>query len=451
MTSAKSRPTILLQPCALVRTAWIILLTLGTLSCHKSTIEDSVRWVPDTKGKKLYYVSHVDGIRQALSNTEEPVRVLMVHGMITKNPNYSATFQTAVGEQLQLTRGMQYPVKYMARGYDFEVSSGPQPFATGRQLSELRKTSWLDSKGNERLVFYEVLWSPLRDALKRQFFSCYESRLASDCDQTTDVNRATDHRSSINSSIKDDIMVNGFADAMLVVSPLGDVFRDDMSQAMCIIATDALQANGFKVSVSDSRCDILKSVPHEEDWQRVGLALEKTKLFTITHSLGSFLIVDAHQQYARTYPSISNKSNRRSAAEQTDSFLFTLTDHSTVFMLANQIALLQLTRLKALCWKDESTSTCPNRFLPQADIFSREDALGQLRTYVAFNDSDDLLGFDLQPYLSEMGIFGALINVSVSNRGFSIPWLFKSPESAHTMHFENPAVVEAIVEGFKIH
>ena len=70
--------------------------------------------------------------------------------------------------------------------------------------------------------------------------------------------------------------------------------------------------------------------------------------------------------------------------------------------------------------------------------------------YVAFNDVDDLLGFELPPYLADVGLQGQHINVSVSNPGVRFPWLFKSPSDAHTQQDRNPAVIKAIVEGINL-
>ncbi len=435
-----------LQPYAAI----LCLLVFSLTSCQSKLNDTDIRWVPGIQGKKPGNLSRVDGIRQALSETEKPVRVFIVHGMITKDPNYSVEFQAALGETLQLIRGKQYPVQYINRGYGFEVFSGPQPFVSKMPLSELRKTSWLDDHNNERLVVYELLWAPLRDRLKRQFLSCYESRLDNDCENVTDVNRAADGRSWINGWLKDDVMVNGFADAMLVLSPVGDVLRDDVTQAMCTIASDALRDTGFKMPEAATRCDLIGQDLSQEARQGAALALAKTKFVTITHSLGSFLVLDTQQQYARTKVRSETKANHETADERRDLLLFQLTDQSSVFMMANQVGLLQLARLKAGCFSEGIEPDCPNRFLPPVHDAMEEDARSQMRKIVAFNDSNDLLGFELQPYQSEMSLFGFLINVSVRNSGFSIPWLFKNPKSVHTTHFENRAIINAVAEGFEL-
>ncbi len=426
----------------------LCVLVFGCTSCQAKLNDNDIRWVPGIEGKKLGSLTRVEGIRQALSQSDKPVRMFVVHGMITKDANYSEDFQGAIAKTLGLVRGKQYPVQYINRGYDFEVFSGPQGYATHKPSSELRKTSWVDATNNVRLVVYELLWAPLRDSLKRQFLSCYESRLENGCENVTSANRAVDGRSLINGWLKDDIMVNGFADAMLVLSPMGNVLRDDVNQAMCAIASDALYDGGFRISASTARCDLLRLDIPQESWQEAGLILAKTKLVTVTHSLGSFLVLDTQQQYARTKIRLESKNGHETVEERRDLLLFSLTDQSSVFMMANQIGLLQLARLTATCVFEKTESSCPNRFLRGLEKVVEVDARGQLRTFVAFNDTDDLLGFELQPYLSEMSVFGHLINVSVRNSGFSLPWLFKNPKSAHTRHFENETIINAVAEGF---
>ncbi|MFO1289724.1 MAG: hypothetical protein U1E82_03810, partial [Nitrosomonas sp.] len=73
--------------------------------------------------------------------------------------------------------------------------------------------------------------------------------------------------------------------------------------------------------------------------------------------------------------------------------------------------------------------------------------LNSMTTYVAFNDVNDLLGFELPPYLSDTSLFGTLVNISVQNPGLTVPFIFKNPGAAHLGHEDNPAVIEAMVEG----
>lgn len=441
------------------RTLVCSLLTVAVcvvLGCQSHHLQQSdIRWVPGTGGKKLDNVTHVTGLRQALADSpNRPVSVLVVHGMIENAPNYSRAFQKALSEKLGLVEGTRYAVEHLNRGYKFIVFSGPQPFSPPIKQSEVRKTTWVDPKDparGDRLMFYELLWAPLRDELKKDFLSCFESPSDTEgCNPLTSSKRNGDTRALINGYLKDDILVNGFADAMLVLSPLGDVLRDDVSQAMCVIAGDVLAANGFPSRPpSDKRCDLLSLAPDEKSLLRAGTVLQQAKFFSVTHSLGSFLVLDTQQRFA-TSKSKFDINAKMTDEMRRDLLLFWLTDQSTVFMMANQIGLLQLARLTATCDPTANINTCPTRLLPAFEEKVEEQTTSQFRTYVAFNDVNDLLGFELQPYLNDMSMFGPLINVSVRNPAFSIPWVYKSPKGSHTHHFENPIIIETVVEGFDL-
>lgn len=80
-----------------------------------------------------------------------------------------------------------------------------------------------------------------------------------------------------------------------------------------------------------------------------------------------------------------------------------------------------------------------------------DQPLGHMGTYVAFNDVNDLLGFELPPYIADVDFIGTkFVNVSVQNPGLKIPFLFKHPIDAHTRQMDNQAIINAIVEGIAI-
>jgi len=407
-------------------------------------------------------IKHVDGLRQALSDSPNaPVRILVVHGMITHEPKYSENMQGRLAKILGLVEGTRDEKgTEVYRGYDFIPFIGPQPLdgVIHSRPSEIRKTTWADpSKPHvDRLVFYEMLWAPLRDEIKNKFFACFESRSVDpqfDCSSHTDAERNSDSRTLINGMMKDGILVDGFADPMIVLGPVGDVLRDDMSLALCMVANDVLAGVGFDLKQHpNKRCNLAEAAQNPDANQNAGLVLQKTKFFAMTHSLGSFLFMDTQQRFARSRAKSDDKAKQLNEDEIQESLLFFLTDDAIVYMRANQIALLQLGRFSAEgCRPYGNVSVCPNRLLrDRKDIMSMDMPLNSMTTYVAFNDVNDLLGFELPPYLAETGLFGALLNVSVQNPGFTIPFLFKNPSAAHTGHEDNPAVIESMVEGIAL-
>ncbi|HQY22218.1 MAG TPA: hypothetical protein PK389_00475 [Gammaproteobacteria bacterium] len=418
--------------------------------------------IKKTEIRPLYSsnAERVDGLRQALSDSpDSPVRIIVVHGMITSEPKYSENLQQRLAEKLGLilSKREEYPT-YIYRGYDFIPSLGPQPFdgVIHLKASEVRKSTWVDPSNlnADRLVIYEVLWAPLRDEVKNHFFACFESRSidpGKECSTFSKAERNSDYRTIINGALKDSILVNGFADPMIVLGPIGDILRDDITQAICMIASDTLASSGFNLKQSQNmRCDLSSVIQHHKSdqisKQVAATVLEKTKFFAMTHSLGSFLFMDAQQRFAQTRARKNGEISQLSKDEIQESLLFSFTDHATVFMRANQIALLQLGRFSAEgCRPHNNESECPNRLLR---VTKKDDTpLGSLTTYVAFNDVNDLLGFELPPYLAATSLFGTLVNVSVQNPGLNVPFIFKNPGAAHLGHEDNPAVIEAMVDG----
>jgi hypothetical protein len=389
-------------------------------------------------------IMHVEGLRSALDKSRDtPLRVLLVHGMLTSNVGYSRTLQKQIIAKLGLDLVEQKPEhSEIERGYDVTVFDGPQPLNSKIKipLSQLTRSAWLDRRDNkERLVFYEVLWAPPRDVVKNRFIACFESDLkAEECMALGPIRPNTDRQGFVNRFAKNSFMVGGFADATIVLSNIGDVLRDDVNLAMCMVATDVLGRHTSSTKRSE-RCDLSHGVGRSEVGN-MNERLSRAPFFAITHSLGSFLLLDGQIRFAAK------------RAEQQEDVIqemasFHLLDNKTVFMRANQISLLHLARLQVAC----EQVPCPNRLLPSVnDLWSAPAELSQMTTYVAFNDHNDLLGFELPPYFKERGIVGTFVNVSVRNPGWWIPGILKNPLAAHLASDRNPAIIEAIVEGFDL-
>jgi hypothetical protein len=383
--------------------------------------------------------------------THRPVRVLALHGMIEHNQGFSEKWQEPIGQRLGLVRRASSDDIELVRGYDVTIFAGPQPYGgIVLQPSRLRITRWMDPADSvrDRIVYYEVLWAPSRDDVKNRFLACFEiypPPPGVDCKPFTAARPNDDRRFAINASIKNGLLVGGFADAAIVLSPMGDVLRDDVALAMCTLAADVISYETIAAkSARDRRCDLVPSLSSPDQQQRAGLALRETEFFAITHSLGSFLLLDGQYQAAMARAT-------KEADKVRETLAFSLLDDATVFMFANQVALLELGRLRAVCELRERDSKCPNRsLLSVSDVFKADMPLMQMTTYVAFNDANDLLGFELPPYLPDAGLSGTLVNVTVRNPGRRFLHLFKDPSGAHTRQGENPAIIEAVVEGLDL-
>lgn len=390
-----------------------------------------------------FYNSSVDcvqGMRSALAaSPDAPVRVLMLHGMITRDPGYSEHLQKKIAqERLQLDRqSEEVTPEPIERGYKVIVFDGPQPLEIDVPQSEVRRTAWRDkTTKRDRLVFYEVRWAEPRDVIKNRFLACFEAGVeATECQPIGKILPNPDRRALLNGFAKKKLMVDGFADATIVLGEIGHVFRDDVRLAMCMVASEIMDPAKRR----SGRCrfgEIARKAGLPETYDR----LQKAPFFAITHSLGSFLLLDGQIRFME----LQATDNR---AEQEEMAAFALMDFKTVFMRANQISLLHLSRLKVKC----EPEPCPNRLLSSFDpLTAGAGEFPPMTTYVAFNDQNDLLGFELQPYFGERGVVGELVNVSVRNGGWLIPFVLKNPLAAHTASDTNPAIIDAIVEGFDL-
>jgi hypothetical protein len=392
--------------------------------------------------------TQVRGLREAMRrSTGQPVRVLIVHGMMTRDSGYSTRLQQNLARRLGLRLQATFPIVRMTRGYDPILFVGPQPFDDSLRLPEstLQKTVWVSAQGPEAppLVFYEMLWAPLRDHVKARFFGCFETGVASpSCTTFSTAQPNTDRRVLINRAIKNNLMVDGFADATIVLGPVGDVLRDDLGLALCRIADDVLRGPGEQALTGAVACDAAPRPGFRRLAADTG-RLQSTDFFVMTHSLGSFLVMDAQERFA-----LGSRAAENAREDEAANFAFHLLDGATVFMRANQFALLNLARLNALCVS--GAPSCPNPSLVMADSLPPDWGFSPMTTYVAFNEVHDALGFELPPYLPDVGNYGQLVNVSVRNPGWRIPFLVKSPGDAHVASDANPAIIEAMVEGFAL-
>jgi len=446
----------------------LVAATLGILSgCAGNALSpEDIRPLHHSSGPLA--LERVNGIRQALeSSTDAPVRLLAVHGMITNKAGYSDTLQKRLAERLGMQVGIVSEQTPLARGYDFVPSYGAQPFDGVTRLveSSLKRTAWTtsgpDGRPVERLVVYELLWSPLRDQIKDDFGGCFErgeTGGSSRCKSFSTARPNPDPRFIINRALKETITLGGFADATLVLGPIGDVVRDDMTLALCVVASDFLAPGGNALQDARStRCDLARSARAAGGFDEAMQTLQRRKFLAVTHSLGSFFLMDAQHAFtaaeAQTQGNVCARAGPACDEQQQGRMLFQMTDPATVFMNANQVSLLSLARLSSSGCRPVRGKECPNPFLRSRsggmEPWNQIQGFPRMTVFVALNDTNDLLGFELPPYLGDID-GNRFVNVSVRNPAFTIPGLFKNPGGAHTNQADNPAVIEAIVEGFAL-
>lgn len=423
----------------------------------------------------------VPGLRAAIARAtvERPVKLLTVHGMITSEPNYSTSTLKALTSSLKLSMsGDPVPIN-LARGYEIQLVYGPQPadVVPAKMTSRLTRTIWVDEAQVPKLIAYELFWAPIRDDLKYRYLGCFESR-SSEADRARaavpwdcpkfGAKRNTGARALANGWLKDGLMVRGFADAVIANGATGDVLRDDLSLATCVMATDVIAyrkrfATAAPTAAAAPTLDVLETFEKKRcDAKAVEAQLpdfapsflgpggSNLEYFAITYSLGSYLFLEAQAR------------GMFDRADQADPVQFAMFDGGTIYMFANQVSLLTLANLSGVCLlpppegepsPPEKVEACPNWRLKTPDQWVDDmmdrSVPGRLATYVAFNDPSDALGFELPPFLADAGL-GRLINVTVRNPAFTIPFLLRSPSDVHTKHDQNDAIIDALVNGITI-
>lgn len=408
-------------------------------------------------------LDRVNGLRQALAaSPQAPVRMLAVHGMITHEAGYSKDLQDRLAERLGLQPGSVTPSVALARGYDFVPTYGAQPFDGVANLvtSSLQRRTWTqpgpDGRPQERLVVYELLWAPLRDQVKNTFAGCFErgeSGTTPDCKSFSKALPNPDPRYLVNRALKEAVTLGGFADATLVLGPIGDVIRDDLTLALCVVASDFLAPAGDALqAASQARCNLADQARTQGGQVAAALRLQQSRFLAVTHSLGSFFLMDAQHAFTDAEANTAGLDCRRGSMacdeQMQNQLLFQMTDQATVFMNANQVALLALARLKPEGCLPTAGTVCPNPYLRhRRDPWSQPQGMARMTVFVGLNDTNDLLGFELPPFLGDTD-GNRFVNVSVRNPAFAIPGIFKNPGGAHTSQAHNPAVIEAIAEGF---
>src|SRR4051794_39573270 len=90
-------------------------------------------------------MTHVEGLKSTVEKSRTvPVRVLVLHGMLTSGAGYSTTLQKHLVQRLGLNLVAQ-PAEHgeIVRGYDVTVFDGPQPLNSKVPIppSQLTKTA----------------------------------------------------------------------------------------------------------------------------------------------------------------------------------------------------------------------------------------------------------------------------------------------------------------------
>lgn len=326
--------------------------------------------------------------------------VLMVHGMCTHNQVWAVDAITRLNATV---KGSGKP----------EIV--PYPIQ-GTETTLYQSTLNVDG-GTVRIS--ALVWSPVTTPLKNQL--CYDqTNKSSSCKQAGHEKPSYPYkRASLNRALKDDLLNDCLADAIIYQGKSRDAINEQVQKA--ILA--ALAAPNARMAGEN----LAKAA-----------AEATTPLVFITESLGSKVTFDAIYKLVK-----SRDANIRAAG------LRTIERTTQVFMGANQLPILALAD-QTLDGTTMARADCNDYPVdPLAALLDLKKSRGPgvamvTPRVVAFTDPNDLLSFILVP-AKQVATYD-VVDVIVSNKTTYFGFL-ERPDSAHTGYRENPLVLQLIACG----
>lgn len=290
------------------------------------------------------------GINASINKTEGKTKVLMVHGVGHHIPGYSTIFVEG------LMRALELPV--MAMPYKDLTLSDVQ--APSKDLGNLRLLRLLSKDRTRELLFYELTWSSISEIEKEV--------LAYDTSGQHSFRRA-----KFNDTLKK-FSNDAVADPLIYLGEKQEDIQKSVGQSYCWMIARAW--DDFP-SGTHKPCLLTNPRIHEN--------AEKDDFIFISHSLGSRITIDALQRIAGL---VNDKSIQRQYPQLRKVHHAIQNKTVTIFMLSNQLPLLQLGRSLPEVLNQHENYCLPNGS-HYADRFANQTHI------VAFSDPNDLLSYTI--------------------------------------------------------
>ncbi len=358
-----------------------------------------------------------DGLAGSLDATaNEPggsTKMLMIHGIGEHIPGYSTRLRENLADALDLT-----VAETRFKELDiFQPAVAGETAASGEPIGNLRVHRLLNDDLSREFLFYELTWSKIAEP-ERQI-------VAFDQSGENEFRRAT-----VNNALK------GFLNSKI---PDPMIYLGNRREAILVVAAQSIcwMGSGDWGDLPDSTQEAC-----DPAGQRFASEMARDDFFFVTHSMGSRIFVDALQRLAV----LVNDPAFRDLIPETVGML--QQKRFTVFMLANQLPLLQMGRAKPaftnripqICGAGGSDGD--RRFLQQTSI-------------VAFSDPNDILSYTIPPEFADAyldsRICPAITNVNINVA--SVTDLFgladfADPLTAHVGYDDDERVIAMIAQGF---
>ncbi|MGR8941119.1 MAG: hypothetical protein ACU83P_05965 [Gammaproteobacteria bacterium] len=353
------------------------------------------------------------GIDASLAKSKGKTKVLFVHGVGDHIPGYTTEFLEKLAKQLSLNARTE-------KQKNIQLSA---PLLPGKKLGTLRITHLLNEEEGRELTFYELTWSEITR----------EEKALLDFDNSGEYEF---RRAKVNDMLKKFSNDTG-PDPIIYLGKSREAILASFGQSFCWMASgdwEDLPGSGEHVcsGLNDSAVDHVAN----DDY------------VVISHSLGSRITIDGWQRIAHLLANQAKYSDPSRGVVVTQKTIEAFQNkHIPIFMLSNQLPMLQLGReLPEVA--GQYASYC------EPDGANYQKRMVSKTSLIAFSDPNDLLSYGIPPGFSDKYLDSRLcaditnvnINVAKVVDAFGISDL-ANPLEAHVGYDQDDRVIALIAHG----
>lgn len=354
----------------------------------------------------------ITGIQDSFK-TSNVVKIMMIHGVGTHTPGYSARIRENIAKKLGFT-------VWAPKAKSITLVN---PDDKNIDLGTLVVNKMQNPNLSKTILFYELTWSGITEKEKEI--------LLYDNSGTYSYKRA-----AFNNSMKA-FLNDTLPDPMIYLVDQNNLILNAAKQSTCWMLSrgwDDLKYSQRQIC-SVSSFDQIKDLTQEN-------------IIYITHSLGSRILLDSIIDVADEVANISFDPQADNANEVQQILNILKNKEISVFMLANQLPLLQIGRKKPSVTRRISSYCSPQGKYYHSRVFKKVNI-------IAFSDPNDLLSYGISQDFVDNYI-DSRICPSVTNVEINIADIISAfgvgvvnPVAAHTEYDNDNRVIQIIAKGTK--
>jgi len=368
----------------------------------------------------------IDATMEAGSKQGGDVKVLMVHGIGTHLPGYSTRLAENLARELNLNVVDRAPkiinlrLHVHPRIFKEAVDRGLMRGELGENNGTVTLQRYRSKDGTRKMTFYELTWSEITEPDKRVIN--YDSS-----------GEYSFRRAGLNNELKQFIN-NHLPDPLIYLGNAQGNIQTSVSQALCWMFTRDYEEVPQQ---TDEACEFYGYTPDD---------LRNDTFTFISHSLGSRILTDSLQSITATVAYGQGEESDETLKVATQ-WVDTLQNESlSIFMLSNQLPLLQLGRPPPLVI-NQFADYCT------AEGDKRDGRVFAASRLVAFSDPNDILSWSVPPgyedqYLDSRMcpiLTNVIINIAEVKKVFGIE--LAPPGDAHRNYDNDERVIKMIARG----